>query len=553
MSSRLLPLPFRVSFSGGLLYSRRQPKMPQSSSFELLPLRQSVDTLPELDDHLTLLPKSPGDVDPGLFRQPRQARTWLGSCVRYSRLPFSLVEQCLRTRKTTRKRFGFRRVLRFTVLLIGAFICISVVEAILYPSYQTPPAHYRALQRRILGSARPGRGNPNGEKIFIAANIINEDLIRGAWGDAMRELVDILGEENVFVSVYENDSGVGTSDALREFQERLRCNSSIVTGDNLSLSDLPSSTVPSGEKRIKRIAYLAEVRNRALRPLDPTYTPLDSQTGFQHANMRFDRILFLNDIFFSPADAVQLLFSTNKSRYRAACAIDFVSNVMFYDSFVVRDTNGYGMGLMFFPWFPPTGSAESRNAVLAEKDAVPVRSCWGGMVAFEAGQFQSLSTQLSPWLTARFRYEPESFWEAAECCLIFSDLEDAFGEPNVSEGTGVFVNPFIRVSYTRHTWNWLPFFKRYERIFRNLQYIVSKIGYPEYNPRRLHKPGQLVKQRSWVNNVDGPGTGGSFQMVESKATPGGFCGQRRMFLMKRDFESANRRGEKNWESIPVPW
>ncbi|WEW61002.1 hypothetical protein PRK78_006491 [Emydomyces testavorans] len=524
--------------------------MSRSSSPEPV-LRDSIGTINslELEDQTALLPKNSDES--------RKARptttTWFGSCIRCGSLLISFLSLCLRTRSTKKRRYCGRRVFRNTFLLIGAFVLISALEALFCPSYQTPPEHYHDLRRAILNSTQPGRGNRKGEKIFIAANIVNEDLIRGAWGKAVLDLVHILGEENVFVSIYENDSGVGTQNALQELQAKLPCNSSIVTGGHISLSEVPTISLPSGEQRTKRIAYLAEVRNRALRPLDRSYVPSDNQTGFRHVSMKFDRVLFLNDIFFSAIDATHLLFSTNNSKYRAACAIDFVSNVMFYDSFVVRDTDGYGMGLMFFPWFPPTGSAKSRNAVLAGKDAVPVRSCWGGMAAFDATVFQSTSIRNSSSLVTRFRYEPEPFWEAAECCLIFADVEDAFGEPDLEQGTSVFVNPFVRVSYTKHTWDWLPFFQRYERIFRNLQYIVSKIGYPEYNPRRLDGSGQLVKQKVWVNTDDGAVTGGSFRMVERRATPGGFCGQRRMFLMKRDIELANRRGDKNWEKIPVPW
>ncbi|EEP80205.1 predicted protein [Uncinocarpus reesii 1704] len=518
----------------------------------LLSERALIDTADcfELEAQATFFAKSSDDGNPqplyDLKPRLRSAHMRCGSLV------LSAMRQRLGTRIVTRRRCNLRNALRAALWLTGAFILVSVLEALLYPSYQTPPKHYHTLKQTIRSrSSQAGRGNPDQEKIFIAANIINEDLIKGAWGDAVLELVDLLGEENVFVSVYENDSGDGTRNALRGFQAKLSCNSSVVTGDHISLSELPEVTMPSGEQRIKRIAYLAEVRNRALRPLDHTYKPLKGQIGFQHANMEFDRILFLNDIFFSAADAVQLLFSTNNGKYRAACAIDFVSSVMFYDSFVVRDTNGYGMGLMFFPWFAPTGSAQSRDAVLAEKDAVPARSCWGGMVAFDAEQFQEMSTPYTPRVTTRFRYEVEPFWEAAECCLIFADMEDAYGEPSIDQGTGVFVNPYIRVSYTRRTWDWLPFFQRYERIFRNLQYIVSKINYPEYNPRRLDKPGQLVEHNVWMSNQDT--NGDSFQMLQRPAAPGGFCGQKRMFLMKRDFESANRHGRKNWEKVPVPW
>ena len=91
--------------------------------------------------------------------------------------------------------------------------------------------------------------------------------------------------------------------------------------------------------------------------------------------------------------ALHLLFSphlnpaTRVADYNVACAADFVNGVQFYDSFVVRDSQGYGMGLQFFPWFAPVGASASRRAVLRESDAVPVRSCWGGMVAYRAGPF----------------------------------------------------------------------------------------------------------------------------------------------------------------------
>lgn len=60
-----------------------------------------------------------------------------------------------------------------------------------------------------------GRGNVNNEKVYITANIISENLIRGQWGSSLHQLVDLLGKANVFVSIYENDSGQGMQAALR--------------------------------------------------------------------------------------------------------------------------------------------------------------------------------------------------------------------------------------------------------------------------------------------------------------------------------------------------
>lgn len=124
-----------------------------------------------------------------------------------------------------RPRSITRIILRSIAAVVGFLFSLSLLRAILFSSYQHPPAHYNLLRDDVAASALPGRGNPYNEKIFIAANILQEDLIRGVWGEAVLELVDLLGEENVFVSIYENDSGLGTADALKELRNKLRCKS----------------------------------------------------------------------------------------------------------------------------------------------------------------------------------------------------------------------------------------------------------------------------------------------------------------------------------------
>lgn len=111
-------------------------------------------------------------------------------------------------------------ILRFVILV---FVIVSLANGIYQSPYYTPPQHYRDLDGLLYASTLPGRGNINKEKVYIAANIIDEDLIRGAWGQSLLRLVDLLGHENVFVSIYENDSGNGTSAALQELQGRLLC------------------------------------------------------------------------------------------------------------------------------------------------------------------------------------------------------------------------------------------------------------------------------------------------------------------------------------------
>jgi hypothetical protein len=362
--------------------------------------------------------------------------------------------------------------------------------------------------------------------------------------------------------------------------------SSVVTGGHLSLDSFPSVRLPDGQNRVKRISYLAEVRNRLLRPLDPAFNVNQTdEAGFLSASTTsFDKILFLNDVYFSSLEALHLLFSTNMNsngiaQYRTACAIDFVRGVTFYDSFIVRDTDGYGMGLMFYPWFAPAGSSTRRQDVRSGTDAVRVRSCWGGMAAFDAAVFQKIPPnpphhptradnpivalqKPSLSLPTTFRSSNETFWESGECCLLFADIEQTHGPPIPEAGTGVFINPFVRVAYTCTTWRWLPFYRRIEHVFEYLQLIVSLIGYPEHNPRRTHEPGTMVEEMVWTNfnesdrfdSVGIPaGAAGHFQLTQRVAQPGGFCGQRRLFVMKTDLEEANRGSTgKNWENIQVP-
>ncbi|KAL8802052.1 MAG: hypothetical protein Q9182_004065 [Xanthomendoza sp. 2 TL-2023] len=155
-------------------------------------------------------------------------------------------------------------------------------------------------------------------------------LVNGAWGNALLNLVDLLGDANVFLSRYENDAGDKAEDAINNFKARVPCPNEIFFDPHVSLETFTSVVMPDVSERIKRIAYLAEIRNRALRPLD------------ESGSVKYDRLLFLNDVVFDPIEAVQLLFSTNskksgQSTYLAACAVDFINPFKFYDTFATRD------------------------------------------------------------------------------------------------------------------------------------------------------------------------------------------------------------------------
>lgn len=308
---------------------------------------------------------------------------------------------------------------------------------------------------------------------------------------------------------------------------------------------------------MKRIAFLAEVRNRALRPLKASGTVV------------YDRLLYINDVMFNPIDAIHLLFSTNvddtgRAQYGAVCAVDFINAFKFYDRFATRDFEGYAMGIPFYPWFTDAGDAVSRRDVLEQKDAVRVRACWGGMTAFEAKWFGEtdsgslISSAPASNPTAflhvsplRFRYEEDPFWDASECCLIHADLTYLRHGRNRTIDSGIFTNPYVRVAYDSRTLSWLPFTRRFERLYSVVHNILNHmIGMPYRNVRRLEQPGDEVVEKVWSWDKAGVGKGikGSYHEVKRIVSPGRFCGGRTLLVLNDDAKP----GEKKWMTIPLP-
>ncbi|ANB11903.1 hypothetical protein AWJ20_130 [Sugiyamaella lignohabitans] len=416
-----------------------------------------------------------------------------------------------------------RFIKRFILFSLLSLLSLLTLTAVFNPSYTNPP-DFKMLD----------------EKVFITANIINGDLIRGRWGDSVVELIDLLGPQNVFLSIYG-----GPTDALKELEPRIKCDHSLVSEQDspIHLESLPHIIVPgTNDTRVKRTEYLANVRNKALEPLNTLAT-------------KFDKILFMNDIIFNPHDAARLLFSTNvvdgKTDYRAACSVDFVNAFKFYDTFATRDFEGNSMGLPFFPWFANIGSAQSRRDVLNSKEAVRVRSCWGGMIAFEAKWFQSSNnndnndTSASDKVTTgtnrqlvRFRAEHEATWDASECCLINADLEAAAGANN----GGIYMNPYVRVAYDEKNFKWLAFTRRFERLYSLIHDILNRmVSLPHKNPRYQEEPGQVIIESEY--NF----TQHQYQPRARVAGIGGYCGSRMLQVMK----THPKQGERMWESVKL--
>lgn len=148
-------------------------------------------------------------------------------------------------------------------------------------------------------------GNINAGRIFIASlHWNNEAILRSDWNDAVVQLVSTLGPDNVFVSVYESGSWDDSKGALRDLDARLNA---LGAPRNITLSDVThqdeiSATpaekdwidTPRGRRELRRIPYLARLRNWSLSILE----------DLSRQGVVFDTILFLNDVVFTVGSIV---------------------------------------------------------------------------------------------------------------------------------------------------------------------------------------------------------------------------------------------------------
>ncbi|KAF2641643.1 hypothetical protein P280DRAFT_468204 [Massarina eburnea CBS 473.64] len=272
----------------------------------------------------------------------------------------------------------------------------------------------------------------NTKRIYIAAQHWNSaHLLRDRWNDALIALVKDLGMSNVFVSIYESGSYDDTKGALRELDLALGdlgVERKIVMSEVSHMDEIAKqpgegwAKIPTGEMALRRIPFLAKLRNQVLFTLE----------ALVKEGKEFDTVLFLNDVLFTPEDVLKLL-NTNEGNYAAACSIDFTKPPEFYDTFALRDSAGHEALMQTYPYFR---SSHSRYAAQRHLP-VPVASCWNGMVAMPASPFLAENP-------LRFRSISDSLAayhvEGSECCLIHADNY-------WSSKKGVWLNPNVRVGY----------------------------------------------------------------------------------------------------------
>lgn len=279
-----------------------------------------------------------------------------------------------------------RRLLlwRWARVFLGLFVALNLLDVL-------------RVRRNLVASQLASNISPartRHERIFIAStHWNNENILRSHWNQAILNLAEYFGPDNIYVSVYESGSWDDSKGALRELDQSLdalNVRRSIVLdptthSDEIEKAPAQSGWIdtPRGKRELRRIPYLAQLRNRSLRPLEDL-----ALTG-----LKYDKILFLNDVVFTVRssglvetclqftdlefqlnDVVSLL-NTNNGNYAAACALDFSKPPQYYDTFALRDSEGREPVMQTWPYF---AARASRHAIKSASPT-PVASCWNGM------------------------------------------------------------------------------------------------------------------------------------------------------------------------------
>ncbi len=160
--------------------------------------------------------------------------------------------------------------------------------------------HIINVYRAQVASLQPLPAPRNAKRIYVAAQHWNDaGLLRDRWNDALVALVKELGTENVYVAIFESGSYDDTKGALRELDVtlgELQVKRTITTSEVTHKDEIAKqpaehgwAKTPSGEMALRRIPFLANLRNQVLHTLQTL-----SGEGYH-----FDTVLFLNDVVFT--------------------------------------------------------------------------------------------------------------------------------------------------------------------------------------------------------------------------------------------------------------
>lgn len=164
-----------------------------------------------------------------------------------------------------------------------------------------------AVRARYAHLAAPTRG-----RTLIGLNLYNAKLVLPSIGRSLLPLAQFLGPKNVLVSIFENGSDDGTTEGLAHL-------AAVMTA-----AGIPHRVVSDDRKtmweNVDRISQLALYRNVVLDPLFPSSS---NGTNAETEEKPFENVIFVNDVFFCPTDALELLHVRAAQQAHATCGLDW--------------------------------------------------------------------------------------------------------------------------------------------------------------------------------------------------------------------------------------
>jgi len=298
-------------------------------------------------------------------------------------------------------------------------------------SCRPSPETEALLRTRFLDEdGRPNRKH----KVMIALNLhVSQDVLPVITNAVLNSL-RYLGVENVFVSIYENGSWDHTPEGLAHL-------GAVLTGLGVGhhIRSAKEETIWLG---VDRIELLSAYRNLALSPLHAADKYLNGLT----------ELMFINDVFLCTQDILEVIWERHFQNAHASCGTDWKESqpllgqygswpwnekkktsvqeteekksVYLYDSWVARSLSGRTLrprldllGHVRDPYgviFDQETDTRYRQR-LRETLAVPVYSCWNGIIALSPEPFRGPQG-------LRFRAADRAECPSSECQLLAKDF-----------------------------------------------------------------------------------------------------------------------------------
>lgn len=183
-----------------------------------------------------------------------------------------------------------RALKRLRYILIAGFIVIGL-DLLL---------NHQSSYPRLKSLSAAG-GIQGTQSVYIASTQWNSgDLLQHHWIPSLLQVVSELKAANVsvYVSIYENGSWDATKSILRQLRQSLEdagVENHVEIDDESHEKIITQHDPQSGwlqtayGAEMRRIPYLARIRNKALDPL----------TRLSKSGTKFDKLLYLNDVIFS--------------------------------------------------------------------------------------------------------------------------------------------------------------------------------------------------------------------------------------------------------------